>query len=180
VRTIATTPYLPNLQEGNEDLQYRSYAGYGHKQLHLRGYRYDLPDTLLSHANLPLQSVKKFQLLFYRVPGLWWQFYQTLGNKIPSPYPKKVAYLLFINQPIPVPDTLYRNLTAWWQTLKERAGAFAVMLHPLRRDNLPSFADTRKHRLFLMGITSDIMLHAAVPPSLSAFPYCKGSHNVFI
>ena len=60
VRTIGKTCYVPNLQ-GNEDRQYRSYAGYGHQQLHLRGYLYDLPDALLSRANLPLQLVKKFQ-----------------------------------------------------------------------------------------------------------------------
>jgi hypothetical protein len=52
-----------------------------------------LPDALLRRANLRVQLIKKLQVLFHRVPGLWWQFYQTLRKKIPSPYPKKVAYL---------------------------------------------------------------------------------------
>ena len=72
----------------------------------------------------------------------------------------------FINQPVPVPHTLYRNLTGCWQTIQKRAVAFSVMLYPLRWDNLSGFADTRKYRVFLVGITSDIIFHAAVPPSL--------------
>src|SRR4030042_3246965 len=93
VCAIPKTCHIPNLK-GDEDCQYVSYAGQGHKQLHLRGYLYDLPDTLLYLGNLLLQLIEKSQLLFHGVPGFGWQFHQTLLNKIPSSYPKKVAYLL--------------------------------------------------------------------------------------
>src|SRR4030042_46218 len=81
----------------------------------------------------------------------------------------------FVNHPIPVPHALYRNLTSRWQTLQKRAVAFSVMLYPRRRDNLAGFADTSKYRGFFLGLTPDIILHAAVPPySLFDFPHSIG------
>jgi hypothetical protein len=86
-----------------------------------------LPDALLRRANLPPQLITKLQVLFHRVPGLWWQFYQTPGNKIPSPYPKKVAYL-FEGNCVSGKGSMGAVYSSWYECAPEKSSSAPALV----------------------------------------------------
>ena len=66
-------------------------------------------------------------------------------------------------------------LRSRWQGLQEGAENFSVMLYTLGRHYLTIFRNSCKYRIFLVRVTSYIMFHAAVPPSLFCTSILKGA-----
>ena len=68
----------------------------------------------------------------------------------------------FIDQPVTVAHALDGDGRASRKRPQEQAIFLPLMLHPLSRDYFPRFADSGKNRVFIMSVTTDLILHAAI------------------